>query len=62
MLRLKTGLKAEALQQAVLTSPRFSIIATDEHGIIQVFNVGAERMLGYAASEVVEPDQPERHP
>ena len=24
----------------------FSIIATDENGIIQLFNVGAERMLG----------------
>src|SRR4051812_35633845 len=49
----KVLLKAEALQQAVLTSPRFSIIATDEQGIIQLFNVGAERMLGYAAAEVV---------
>lgn len=46
-------LKAEALQQAVLTSASFSIIATDEDGIIQVFNVGAERMLGYAAADVV---------
>jgi signal transduction histidine kinase len=51
--RLKTVLKAEALQQAVLTSANFSIIATDERGIIQVFNVGAERMLGYAAADVV---------
>ena len=50
---LKTALKAEALQQAVLTSAKFSIIATDEHGIIQLFNVGAERMLGYAAADVV---------
>jgi len=46
---LKTG----ALQNAILTSSKFSIIATDEKGIIQVFNVGAERMLGYRASEVV---------
>jgi signal transduction histidine kinase/CheY-like chemotaxis protein len=51
--RLNSVLKAEALQQAVLTSAKFSIIATDEHGIIQVFNVGAERMLGYAAADVV---------
>lgn len=42
-----------ALQQAILSSSRFSIIATDEQGIIQLFNPGAERMLGYAASEVV---------
>jgi signal transduction histidine kinase/ActR/RegA family two-component response regulator len=46
---LKTG----ALQHAILTSANFSIIATDEKGIIQLFNVGAERMLGYTAAEVV---------
>ncbi|MCB1613551.1 MAG: PAS domain S-box protein, partial [Xanthomonadales bacterium] len=46
-------MKAGALQQAILTSPSFSIIATDERGIIQLFNVGAERMLGYRANEVV---------
>jgi signal transduction histidine kinase/AmiR/NasT family two-component response regulator len=46
---LKTG----ALQNAILTSADFSIIATDEKGIIQLFNVGAERMLGYKAAEVV---------
>src|SRR6186713_2276245 len=45
--------KAGALQNAILTSANFSIIATDEAGIIQLFNVGAERMLGYAADEVV---------
>jgi len=46
-------LKAGALQNAILTSANFSIIATDAKGIIQIFNVGAERMLGYSASEVV---------
>jgi PAS domain S-box-containing protein len=46
-------LKAGALQNSILTSPNFSIIATDEKGIIQLFNVGAERMLGYRADEVV---------
>ena len=46
-------LKAGALQKAILTSANFSIIATDEKGIIQLFNVGAERMLGYTAAEVV---------
>jgi signal transduction histidine kinase/ActR/RegA family two-component response regulator len=46
-------LKAGALQNAILTSANFSIIATDERGIIQLFNVGAERMLGYDASDVV---------
>jgi PAS domain S-box-containing protein len=46
-------LKAGALQNAILTSANFSIIATDEKGIIQLFNVGAQRMLGYRADEVV---------
>jgi len=46
-------LKAGALQNAILTSANFSIIATDEKGIIQLFNIGAERMLGYQAAEVV---------
>src|SRR5213075_3173263 len=46
-------LQAGALQHAILTSANFSIIATDEKGIIQLFNVGAERMLGYLAAEVV---------
>ena len=49
-----TMLIAGALQNAILTSARFSIIATDAKGIIQLFNLGAERMLGYAAAEVVD--------
>src|SRR5258706_15559402 len=47
---LKTG----ALQNAILNSANFSSIATDEKGVIQLFNVGAERMLGYTAIEVVD--------
>ena len=43
-----------ALQDAIFNSVHFSSIATDEKGVIQIFNVGAERMLGYAASEVVD--------
>jgi PAS domain S-box-containing protein len=46
-------LKAGALQAAILTSANFSIIATDEDGIIQLFNIGAQRMLGYEAEEVI---------
>src|SRR6202158_381010 len=46
-------LKAGALQNAILTSANFSIIATDAKGVIQIFNVGAERMLGYTAAEVM---------
>ena len=47
---LKTG----ALQNAILNSANFSIIATDEKGVIQIFNVGAEHMLGYRADEVID--------
>src|SRR6202049_2254371 len=46
-------LKAGALQRAIFNSANFSSIATDAMGVIQIFNVGAERMLGYAAAEVV---------
>jgi signal transduction histidine kinase/CheY-like chemotaxis protein len=46
-------LAADALQRAILNSANFSSIATDAKGVIQLFNVGAERMLGYAASEVI---------
>jgi PAS domain S-box-containing protein len=56
--RQETLLKTGALQTAILTSANFSIIATDEKGIIQLFNVGAERMLGYLAAEVVNKISP----
>ncbi|MBK9573683.1 MAG: PAS domain S-box protein [Rhodoferax sp.] len=46
-------LKAGALQKAIFDSANFSSIATDAKGVIQIFNVGAERMLGYAALEVM---------
>ncbi|MGZ6174020.1 MAG: PAS domain S-box protein, partial [Gemmatimonadaceae bacterium] len=46
-------LKAGALQSAIFNSANFSSIATDANGVIQIFNVGAERMLGYAAADVM---------
>jgi PAS domain S-box-containing protein len=46
---IKTG----ALQDAIFNSVYFSSIATDEKGVIQIFNVGAERMLGYSAPEII---------
>src|SRR5271170_7076381 len=51
--REETLLKAGALQSAIFNSANFSSIATDEKGVIQIFNVGAERMLGYTAAEVM---------
>ena len=46
-------LKAGALQSAIFNSANFSSIATDAKGVIQIFNVGAERMLGFTAAEVM---------
>jgi PAS domain S-box-containing protein len=51
--RQQALLKTGALQDAILNSANFSIIATDEKGVIQLFNIGAERMLGYTAAEMV---------
>ncbi|MES2822790.1 MAG: PAS domain S-box protein [Pseudomonadota bacterium] len=47
-------LKVGALQDAILNSANFSSIATDAQGVIQIFNVGAERMLGYKAEDMVD--------
>src|SRR5437868_7029000 len=46
--------EAGALQNAIFNSANFSSIATDEKGVIQIFNVGAQRMLGYTAAEVMD--------
>ena len=51
--RQEALLKTGALQNAILNSANFSSIATDERGVIQIFNIGAERMLGYAAVDVL---------
>ena len=52
--RRKEALReARALQTAIFNSVNFSSIATDANGVIQIFNVGAERMLGYTAAEVM---------
>ena len=51
--RANALLKAGALQNAIFNSANFSSIATDAFGVIQIFNVGAERMLGFAAADVV---------
>jgi diguanylate cyclase (GGDEF)-like protein/PAS domain S-box-containing protein len=53
LLRQESLLKTGALQHAIFNSANFSSIATDAQGVIQIFNVGAERMLGYDATEVI---------
>jgi diguanylate cyclase (GGDEF)-like protein/PAS domain S-box-containing protein len=51
--RQESLLITRALQKAILSSANFSSIATDAKGVIQIFNVGAEKMLGYAAADVL---------
>src|SRR6187401_1673141 len=51
--RAEALLRTGALQSAIFNSANFSSIATDAKGVIQIFNVGAERMLGYTAAEVM---------
>ena len=53
VMRQEAWFKNWTLQNAIFNSANFSIIATDEKGVIQIFNVGAERMLGYAAPDVM---------
>jgi PAS domain S-box-containing protein len=53
VVRSEALLKAGALQSAIFNSANFSSIATDANGVIQIFNVGAERMLGYTAADVM---------
>ena len=55
-------LRAGALQTAIFNSANFSSIATDAQGVIQIFNVGAERMLGYTAADVVDKITPAKSP
>jgi PAS domain S-box-containing protein len=46
--------EASVLQNAILNSANFAILTTDEKGIIQLFNAGAEHMFGYTATEVMK--------
>lgn len=56
--RKYTPLQTGTLQRAIFNSANFSSIATDAKGVIQIFNVGAERMLGYAAADVLNQNTP----
>ncbi|MBI1284630.1 MAG: EAL domain-containing protein [Thiobacillus sp.] len=51
--------RLSAWQQAVLDGADYSIISTDISGTIVSFNKAAERMLGYAAEDVVGKATPE---
>jgi PAS domain S-box-containing protein len=47
-------IQSSALQTAIFNSANFSSIATDAKGVIQIFNLGAQRMLGYSAPDVID--------
>lgn len=44
---------AQSRLQGVLDGTAFSVIATTPDGIIEIFNAGAEHMLGYTAAEMI---------
>ncbi len=45
-------------QEAILNGTNYSIIFTDTQGVIRAFNTGAEKMLGYKASEMIDLQTP----
>src|SRR5262249_18316739 len=50
----EAGLRAsEARQHAILHTAVDGIITIDERGIVESFNLGAERLFGYSAEEVI---------
>lgn len=44
---------SKLLESVLAAATDFSIISTDTQGVIQVFNKGAEKLLGYTAAEMV---------
>ena len=51
--------RANARLSALLNSTKLDVIvATDPHGVITVFNSGAERILGYSAGEMIGKQTP----
>ncbi|WP_312710305.1 PAS domain S-box protein [Stenotrophomonas sp.] len=53
MARQEAADMRHRLQAVVDASDEVAVIATDTEGLITLFNTGAERLLGYAASDVV---------
>lgn len=51
-------LKSGALQSAVISSSKLSIIATDTAGLIQIYSLGAQKMLGYPTTQLLQRKTP----
>lgn len=52
--------KSASFQKAILQSSAYSIMSTDENGLITVFNPAAEALLGYQASDIIGKQTPEK--
>jgi len=52
-LTAMTRISVGTLHHAIFNSVHFFCIVTDISGIIQLFNIGAERILGYTATAVI---------
>jgi PAS domain S-box-containing protein len=59
-LQMSGALRASERRFGMLvdSASEFAIIGTDPAGKVNVFSVGAERMLGYAAAEIIGGDTP----
>lgn len=51
--RNTAALTPDILQNGIIASATFAIVATDGDGVVQLFNVGAERLFGWSAAEMV---------
>jgi PAS domain S-box-containing protein len=56
---IDTAMTTSALQTAILNCANLAVIATDNSGMIQLFNVGSERLLGYRAQEIIQQRLPD---
>jgi PAS domain S-box-containing protein len=45
--------RTSALQKAILDSTHYSVVSCNQQGVIQAFNTGAEKLLGYQAEELL---------
>lgn len=57
-LRTKEIADISMLQQSILNSASYSIIATDINGLITLFNPASEKLLGYKAKDVIGIENP----
>ena len=56
--RIQQISQVSAVQRSILDGAGYAIIATDEEGLITVFNPAAENLLGYSAQEVIGKHSP----